>query len=165
MSQISPTPAEIEAWLIEEDRHVAQTIRKFGVAIHFVGAEPRMQSTDFAYTVGLFGLGHPELLVLGAGHDAAGRLLNCVARRIRDGEDLHPGQVLEFEDWSHRVTIEVVPNPAQILFAANSFYQRPDEASVPAYQLTYDDQQGRFPWDDDYSTPSWIQPRPGEFTA
>ncbi|WP_457098433.1 DUF4262 domain-containing protein [Microbacterium sp. P5_E9] len=51
------------------------------------------------------------------------------------------------------------------MFAANRFYQRPDEASVPALQLTYPDKEGRFPWDAGCSLPAWRQPRPGEFRA
>jgi hypothetical protein len=33
------------------------------------------------------------------------------------------------------------------------------------YQLTYDDDHGRFPWDPDYAFPAWVQPRPGTFAA
>jgi hypothetical protein len=42
-------------------------------------------------------------------------------------------------------------------------YQRPDEASVPVLQLTYDE-AGRFPWDEDLAHPE-SQPRPGTFQA
>ena len=85
--------------------------------------------------------------------------------RVRAGRDLVPGELLEFEGWSHRATVEEVPNPGEIAFAANRFYQRPDEASVPLFQLTYDDREGRFPWEDGYANAVWIQPRPGSFTA
>ncbi|MBS1672402.1 MAG: DUF4262 domain-containing protein [Actinobacteria bacterium] len=160
-----PTPEEVAEWLVEENRRTAQIIRRHGVFIQYVGSDDVRRSTAFAYTVGLFGLGHPELLVLGLSSSTAGSLLNTVAERVRAGADLSPGQVLEFEEWTHRVAVEVLPNPAQILFAANSYYQRPDEASVPAYQLSYDDRDGRFPWDAGYDVPAWIQPRPGEFRA
>jgi Domain of unknown function (DUF4262) len=33
------------------------------------------------------------------------------------------------------------------VLGANRFYQRPAEFSVPAYQLTWADAAGRFPWD------------------
>lgn len=136
-----------------------------GVFIQYVGGDPSTRSTPFAYTVGLFGLGHPELLVLGLPSDTAGPLLNEVASWIRAGRDLVPGELLEFEAWSHRVVVEDVPNPGQILFSANGFYQRPDGLSVAAHQLTYDDKAGRFPGDEGYDVASWIQPRPGEFRA
>jgi hypothetical protein len=50
------------------------------------------------------------------------------------------------------------------VFEANRFYQRPDEFSVPVLQLSYDDTEGRFPWEDGFATPE-IQPRPGTFKA
>ena len=95
----------------------------------------------------------------------AGLLLNDVAGRVRDGHDLTPGELLTFDGWAHRVTVETVPNPGDIVFAANRFYQRPDEHSVAVFQLTYDDRDGRFPWEDGYGNAEWIQPRPGTFHA
>jgi hypothetical protein len=72
--------------------------------------------------------------------------------------------LLTFEKWPHRIVVEAVPNPGEIVFAANGHYQRPDEASAPVYQLSYDDTAGRFPWDPDYAAPE-MQPRPGTFRA
>jgi hypothetical protein len=51
------------------------------------------------------------------------------------------------------------------VFSANRFYERPDEFSVPAFQLTWPDAQGRFPWDPGYAYPSDVQPRPGTWQA
>jgi hypothetical protein len=157
-------PAVI-AWLDQEDKRTAQTIRRHGVYIQYVGGDPEHQHTSFAYTVGLFGIGHPELLVLGANPSTSSALLNEVAGRVRKGQDLAPGDLLVFDDWGHRVTVEAVPNPGEIVFSANRFYQRPSEASVAAFQLTYDDLGGRFPWEDGYARAEWIQPRPGGFAA
>lgn len=159
-----PHPHDL-AWLDQEDEHTAQIIRKHGVYLQYVGGEQRSRVPSFAYTVGLFGIGHPELLVFSIDTSTASGLLNEVARRVRAGENLVPGQVLEFEAWPHRVTVETVPNPAEIAFAANRFARRPDEASVPVFQLTYDDLQGRFPWEPGYSNAAWLQPRPGTFRA
>jgi len=44
------------------------------------------------------------------------------------------------------------------------FYGRSVESSVPVLQLSYDDVEGRFPWEDGYAAPD-MQPRPGTFTA
>jgi hypothetical protein len=57
-----------------------------------------------------------------------------------------------------------VPNPGEILLGANGYYQRPPEYSVPALQLSYDDKEGRFPWEPGYASPA-MQPRPGTFAA
>lgn len=159
------TDSQMTAWLDQEDARVATMIRQHGWFIEYVMGEPQRKKTSITYTVGLFGMGHPELVVLGIGAETAAALLNEVGRRIRGGADLVAGQLLTFDEWPHRVTIEEVPNPGEILFGANRHYQRPDECSVPAFQLTYDDRDGRFPWDPGYANEPWIQPRPGTYTA
>jgi hypothetical protein len=157
--------SQAQAWLDQEDQHVAQTIRKHGVFIQFVGGDETEVPPIFAYTVGLFGLGHPELVVCSVGMATSAAVLNELAYRIRDGDNLIPGALLAFEHWAHRVTVEDLPNPGDILFAANRHYQRPAQASVPAYQLTYDDKQWRFPWDVGHANAPNLQPRPGTWRA
>jgi hypothetical protein len=165
--------ARIQAWIDQEDARIKTVIRQHGWAIEYIGggccSAPGCdgggdEGPPFAYTVGLFGLGHPELLVFGLDPDTTLSLFNHLGDRIRDGEALIPGLMLEFDDWPHRVIPEEVPNPGEIVFSANRFYQRPDFASVPVLQLSYDDTSGCFPWEDDYSHPE-IQPRPGTFRA
>ncbi|RYV52282.1 DUF4262 domain-containing protein [Pengzhenrongella frigida] len=153
------------AWLDQHAQLVAEQIRVYGVHISYVIGDPRARRTSIAYTVGLFGIGHPEVLAVGLDPDTAMSLLNEVAARVRRGGQLVVGELLAFDRWPHRVVVEPSPNPGQIVFTANRHYQRPDEASVPVLQLTYDDTAGRFPWDDGYAVPPWVQPRPGRFTA
>lgn len=52
----------------------------------------------------------------------------------------------------------------EIVFEANRFYKRPDPASIPVLQLSYNDLEGRYPWEEGYATPE-LQPRPGAFRA
>jgi hypothetical protein len=52
-----------------------------------------------------------------------------------------------------------------VLFSANRFYERPDEFSVPAYQLTWALDGGIFPWAPDYPCGPERQPRPGTWRA
>ena len=165
------------AWLDQEDAQVASYIRKFGTYIQYVGGgscsapgccggdDPDdEEAPPFAYTIGLFGLGHPELLILGAGMETAGAVLNDLTDRVRAGADLVPGELITFEHWPHRIVPEEVPNAGEIVFGANRHYQRPAYASVPVLQLSYDDPAGLFPWEDGYAA-SWTQPRPGTFRA
>ena len=159
-----PDPALVD-WLDQQDKRTAQTIRRHGTSIEYVIGDMRRRQTPFGYTIGLFGMGHPELLVFGLDSRTTGLLLNDVADRVRGGSDIVPGELLEFAGWSHRVLVESVPNPGEIAFAANRFYQRPDAVSVDVLQLTYDDRNGRFPWEDGYENAVWIQPRPGAFAA
>lgn len=164
---------DLEAWLDQHDAWITQTIRRCGWAIQYVGGDacdrPGCDSAPgegppFAYTTGLFGLGHPELLVLGVDSHTAAALLNALGERIRGGEQLVPGMSITVDGWPHRMVPEVVPNAGNVLLEANRFYRRPPSHPVPALQLTYDDDRGRFPWDEGYATPH-LQPRPGSFTA
>ena len=165
--------AATQAWLDQEDARLAEVIRRYGWFIQYVGGGPcpapgcdctGEDGPAFGYTVGLFGLGHPELLIFGTDPGTAQGVLNDLGERVRAGGNLVPGRMITFEQWPHRIVPEVVPNPGDIVFSANRFYQRPDEASVPVLQLSYDDLNGRFPWDEGYSAPE-LQPRPGTFSA
>ena len=141
------TTTSTKAWLDQEDRHVAAMVREHGCYIQLVGGctcGGCNEQTSFAYSVGLFGLGDPELLMLGAVSATACGVVNDVFARVRSGGDLVAGQLLTFAGWRHRVMVETVPNPGQIV---------------------WDDTEGRFPWDDGYSVPPSVQPRPGDFRA
>jgi hypothetical protein len=110
----------------------------------------------------MYGLGHPELLVFSLDPETAWEVLDTFGQRIRAGENLIPGQEHTLEGHHHRFVAEVVPNPGQIVFCANDFYERPAEFSVPVLQLTYDDGTGVYPWDEAHPAPE-TQPRPGTF--
>lgn len=161
------------AWLDQEDAMITDVIRRFGWYIQYVGGglctRPGCDGGDdespaFAYTVGLFGLGHPELLIFGVDPHTAAAILNDLGERVRNGDTLLPAQLITLEGWTYRIIPEEVPNPGDIVFTANRFYQRPAEASVPVLQLSYDDEDGRFPWDEGNVDPG-RQPRPGSFSA
>lgn len=157
----------------QEDARIRDMIRRFGWAIEYIGggecSAPGCDGGDvdgpsFGYTVGLFGLGHDELLVFGLNaHDTAG-LLNSLGDMVQAGETIIPGHELTVGTWPHRVIPEQVPNAGDIVFSANRFYRRPDRHSVAVLQLTYDDRNGRFPWDEGFEDPD-AQPRPGTFRA
>ncbi len=165
--------ARTQAWLDQDDSRMAAMIRQHGWSIEYIGGDrcsrpgcdsPPTDDPRFAYTVGLFGMAHPELLIFGVPPETAAGVLNDLCERIRSGDALLPGQLITFDEWSHRIIPEEVPNPGEIVFGANRFYQRPDEYSVPVLQLSYDDGEGRFPWDEGYEAPDQ-QPRPGTFRA
>jgi hypothetical protein len=162
-ASISPAP-HLGAWFDQEDARLRETIRRRGLSVEYVIGCADVRP-DFAYTVGLFGLGHPELLIFGLDGPGSGHVLHQLAELIRAGWDLVPGEEIEVTDSSHRLMIEAVPNAGDIVFVANRYYDRPPEASVPVFQLTYDDGHGQFPWDAAYRLPAWVQPRPGTFSA
>lgn len=154
------THAQLTAWNDQEDRRVTALIRRYGCFIQAVAGEKPYP--PFAYTVGLFGLGHPELIVFGLDTESAGGTLNWFFERVRKGRDLTPGEVILPPGSDTRFLVEEFPDPGSALYAANRHYQRPREVSVPAYQLTWD-AAGAFPWEPGYPCASWLQPRPGDY--
>ena len=158
------TDPQMLAWLDQEDSRLAQTIRAHRVAVQYVFRGEGSQEPPFGYTVGLFGVGHPELVVVGVDSECACAMLNTVADLVFEGRDLVPGELVVL-DGDRRLAVETLPNPADVLFSANRFYQRPDEFSVPAYQLTWAHAGGPFPWEPGYPCPPECQPRPGTWRA
>lgn len=180
--------ARTQSWIDQQDALLVEKVRSHGWSIEYVigdacacSEEPcscpdlpdcsnpdcdcvEIEGPAFAYTIGLFGFRHPELLVFGLPPSTTARVLNTIGDRIRDGESLVPGHMVRIEAWDRRIVPETVPNPGEILVGANRYYDRPPEASVPALQLTYEDAAGRFPWDDGWASPH-LQPRPGDFSA
>jgi hypothetical protein len=153
------------AWLDQEDAHLARLIRTHRFAVQYVGAGDGPGEPAFAYTVGLFGLGHPECVIVGVGHDNAHGILGHVATDVADGRNLVPGELLTWPEWGGRIVVENVPNPGEIVLAANRFYERPAEYSVPAFQLTWCHPDGSFPWDPGWDCGPECQPRPGTWRA
>lgn len=124
---------------------------------------PRLDQ-PLCYTIGLYGVGHPELVVLGLPMDVAMPLLNAAAHQVTGHhQDLVPGQLVPH--LRLQILVEEIPNPGMVVFAANDYYRRPFFESLPAYQLTWSDPQGRFPWDEGHDGGPWGQPRPGTYRA
>ena len=159
------TDPQTLAWLDQEDAHLAQTIRAHRWAVQYVGAGEEDDEPAFGYTIGLFGLGHPELVLVGLGATSSHGILGRVAAMVAEGRDLVEGELLTWLDWEGRLVAEQLPNPGEVVLAANRFYERPAEVSVPAYQLTWCHRDGLFPWDDGYACGPECQPRPGSWRA
>ncbi len=126
--------------------------------------QPGSGQPPFCYTTGLHGIGHPELLVFGLSLGDSSRALNQFAHDIAHGNDLTPGEVVELTGWK-LFLVEELPNPGEILLAANDFYGRPPGHPVAGLQLTWADGGGNFPGDPGYAYPLSWQPRPGTFRA
>ncbi|MGY1688607.1 DUF4262 domain-containing protein [Geodermatophilus sp. SYSU D01105] len=153
------------AWLDQEDAHLAAVIRSRRWAVQYVGAGDEPDEPAFGYTIGLFGLGHPEVVLAGLGPDDTHGLLDEVAGLVTGGRDLVPGEFVSCAGWAGRLYAEVCPNPGEVLFSANRFYRRPPEYSVPAYQLTWPHGDGTYPWEPGHPCGPACQPRPGRWRA
>jgi Domain of unknown function (DUF4262) len=158
------TDPQTIAWLDQEDARLAQLIRAHRFAVQYVGEGDEDDEPAFGYTIGLFGLGHPELVVVGLGSDRTHGLLDGLGRLVAGGRDLVAGEELSWAGVGP-VVVEELPNPGDVVLGANRYYRRPAEVSVPAYQLTWAHADGSFPWDDGYPCGPECQPRPGTWRA
>jgi Domain of unknown function (DUF4262) len=156
---------QIVAWLDQEDAHLAQLIRAHRWAVQYVAAGEEPDEPAFGYTIGLFGLGHPELVVVGAEPQRIDAILGRVAGMVVDGRNLVAGELLPGSDGDGPLVVEECPNPGEVLLGANRFYERPPEYSVPAFQLAWCSRDGLFPWDAGYACGPRCQPRPGTWRA
>ena len=153
------TPQEV-AWLARLEQHMKRVVRDRGCFISSVIGEGA--SPPFAYTVGLFGIGHPELIVFGLDAESACGTLYWFFDEVKRGRVLAPDEIVSPPGSDTRFLVERFPNPGSAVFAANRFYGRSRRSSVPVYQLTWD-VAGAFPWEEGYRYPATLQPRPGDF--
>jgi hypothetical protein len=65
-------------------------MQQFGYSVEYV-IGTKEQQPSFAYTIGLFAHGYPELLVFGFGAQAAWKVLNGMSGLILAGTEMSPG--------------------------------------------------------------------------
>ncbi len=156
-------PILVQQWLDQEHAWMRDMVRKVGWAIQYVIGE--RQTPSFAYTVGLFGFDHPEVVVFGLAPQSAQNLLNLLGERVKSGCPMRDGDEVSVGEPPGSVTLFGLAHPESLLFAANSFYQRPPHDSVPALQAVYPDDDGRYPWEPGYALQPHLQPMPDTHTA
>ena len=97
-----PTDPQTQAWLDQEDAHLAQLIRAHRWAVQYVGAGEEPDEPGFGYTIGLFGLGHPELVVVGLGADRAHAVLDRVGGLVAEGHTIPVARVQAMHEGKRR---------------------------------------------------------------
>lgn len=162
----------------EQDRRVIETVLKHGWQVIMVaeGAgcdDPRHDdhaeaeddgTPPFAYTIGLqHRWGHPELLMSGLDPHLMHRCIDGIARRIRDGLRLTPGDTLEGVLAGVPVAVEEVTDSglAETVIWAGWFHRRRPEALA----IVWPDRRGVFAWQpggpvplDDLQPTAWRVP-------
>jgi hypothetical protein len=139
-----PTPVQVQQWLDQEDAWMRETVRRHGWAVQYVGGEeccgPSGGAPPFAYTVGLYGFGHPELLAYGLGQHSACSVLNQLGERVRQGERLGPGEPVTIDGGTHRVLLFPFRDDGDtpVLISAQRFYDATQDRPVPVLQVVWD---------------------------
>jgi hypothetical protein len=133
-------------------RDLARVIDRFGWAVLHGGGsgtgDPR-----WSYTVGLSGLGHPEVIVVGLPFEAAETYLNLVGEAVRAGARFSPGVVTTaLTDADSPVVFLQVADTSR-LAVAEQF-----AGSVDALQLVWPDSTGKLPWEEGHRNPPHAQP-------
>ena len=97
---------DTQAWIDQHDANIAAMIRRYGWYIAYVGGGEcscpgcdggEVEEAPFAYTVGLFGLAHPELLIFGVGSETASGVLNSLGDRSVHAQMLEGASIQELE--------------------------------------------------------------------
>lgn len=108
-------------------------------AIQFVEDARR----PFAYTVGLHGMGQPELLITGVSAQPSARLPNSIAHHVVDGDlALRPGAHIDHQGEFLFEVVEVEHPDVHLKCAVGLFGPR-----IRAFQLVWADDRHRWPWD------------------
>lgn len=100
----------------------------------------------YSYTVGLTRVhGHPELLFSGADFDTAQHVLDELAGAVCDGRRLAAGESLDRQRMGRDCVLVSVADPGRLVMA-QAVYRLPDLPPVPALQVVWADEGGRWPW-------------------
>jgi len=127
------------------DQH-RQEVDEHGWSVVEVSGGGR-RALPFAHTVGLDRAGHPELLVSGRGWAEAEVLLGSLADAVLAGRRFHVGDVLRSAPWPPLLLLRVTAPEALVAAQAMLGTDEP----VPALQVVWADEAGRWPWD-----PAWV---------
>jgi Domain of unknown function (DUF4262) len=144
-------------WERAQSARIMAAVRRGGWRLTFVEADD--ERPPFAYTIGLWSHGHPELVVFGLNPVASEPLLNAVAEQVVAGLRLSDGDVVQIAGWP--LSVFELPNAEQVALWAADFYG----GVVSAVQLVYPDRSNVWPWEPACALHPAAQPMPGQFRA
>lgn len=132
-------------------------IGEHGWAVRRVGADRESGQAAFSYTVGLTGLGHPEVVITGMPFTHAQTFLNNIGDDVRTGTRFEPGLVTEDLTGPGAPVRFLAVEDTRGLLAVKQVY-----GHVQAVQIVWPDSAGRLPWLEGYNNPPGAQPLLGE---
>jgi hypothetical protein len=154
-----------DAWLEEMDRQIDANIKQYGwhTTGVFPTADDPLETASFAYTAGLAEIGHPEIITFSLPAQVAHGILGTFVERVRDNKErCRPGPAPDilrnYEGW----LVEVPESVVSSYFGVALRRARGRTEGFAALQFVWPDKDGRFPWDEGYKYPKWVQPVLGE---
>lgn len=129
-------------------------IDEHGWAVRSVmGGPEEGDDVEFAYTVGLSGLRHPEVIILGMPSEHALTFLNMIGDEVWRGGRFEHGTVTgQFTSDSAPVVFLHAQATDRLTAVAEVF------GRVEALQMVWPDTTGRLPWQNGYRNPPEAQP-------
>ena len=131
------------------DVRVIKDVIEFGC--HIVAVEKEVGHPEFAYSIGLY-LNYlkPEVIIVETDHSAAGRAINRIATRLKNGETLDCGVAYDgFHDAAPLMfrELRMADHTEELGFAIWFYCSRSRGLTFPVYQAMWPDSSGRFPSD------------------
>ena len=144
-----PTETQDDAQVL---RDLRQVIDRFGWAVlHGGGSAP--DDPRWSHTVGLTGLGHPEVIVVGLPFEAGETYLNLTGEAVRAGARFTPGTRTTALTDADSPVIFLHAEDTGRLSVVEQYY-----GSVDALQLVWPDSTGALPWEAGHRNPPHAQP-------
>jgi hypothetical protein len=131
------TPERLIHQFDQYDTWLRETIRRCGWALQAVLGDDE-EGPPFAYTVGLSGFDHPELVLFATSQATAAAVLNDLGELVRGGRRLAAGETIALRNG--RIHLLSFPASADWLLAADQLYRRPGGPPVPALLVLPDDE-------------------------
>jgi hypothetical protein len=132
-------------------RDLNRVVEQFGWAVLHGGGAPG--DPRWSHTVGLTGLGHPEVIVMGLPFEAGETYPNLVGEAVRAGARFTPGTTTTALTDADSPVVFLAVSDTGRLAVAEQFY-----GSVEALQLVWPDSAGTLPWEDGHRNPPQAQP-------
>lgn len=124
---------------------ILEDIDRVGWAI--VAVEGQGARHLYTYTIGLTRYhGHPELLVSGSSFHTAHHVLDDLAALVRDGRRFEAGELLTRDELGHACLMVRVTSPSRLRLA-QAVYGSDSTGPVPALQVVWADDDGKWPWE------------------
>lgn len=139
------THEAVDAMLARLHAEIARSVDEHGWTIVVQPADPQRLEPSLAYTVGLAEKGLAEVLVFGLDADSAHVALDAVARRLLRDAQRRPAPHERFRLVGD---VDAVLRPVpkhRVQWMMPAAIARLG-GSVPAWQLVWADEAGRFPW-------------------
>jgi hypothetical protein len=134
----------------EHDQKLLSDVKQYGWHVPHIFADEN--GPGFSFSVGLYlKFGHPEILVMGLEQPVAHKFINLIGGYVSTGRVFRQGERTDdLAQGSPSSFIPIAIEHYQQYLGYGIWFYRSLKQPFPALQLVWPDEQGRFPWENDY---------------